>query len=396
MAKYPRVREQNIVVFGESGSGKTVLASSFFGHTQEGTFTNDLWDLEAVQGGQSHRLNQNYLGMRDEATAPLQTRFALTTYEFTVKLKGNGKETDKKRPFDQVRLAWHDYPGDWLRNDPSGDEETKRRTEAWMTLLKSDVALLLVDGQMLLDNKGQEERYLKPLFESFRLNFKRLRKDQLTQDGPVAEFPRIWILALSKADLLPELDVIKFRDLVNLKSADDIARLRASIADLIEEPEALSIGEDYMLLSSAKFRHASSDDDPVKIDVSQRVGLDLILPLALMLPMERRVQWEEELTIPQKVLDKLADGADVIAMALTDESLPLVSELLRKVTDRKHARAVSLGLPILKRAVQSAGPKLREMNEKARAKNDYLRATLTQFKIDLEEGIADKNLLVRK
>ena len=280
MAKYPRVREQNIVVFGESGSGKTVLASSFFGHTQEATFAKDLWTLEAVQGGQSHRLNQNYLGMRDEATAPLQTRFALTTYEFNVKLKGNDEETDKKRPFDQLRLAWHDYPGDWLRNDPSGEEETKRRTEAWMTLLKSDVALLLVDGQMLLDNEGREERYLKPLFETFLLNFKRLRKDQLTKDGPVAEFPRIWILALSKADLLPDWDVVKFRDLISLKSADDIARLRAIIADLIEEPEALSIGEDYMLLSSAKFGHASAHDDPVMIDVSQRVGLDLILPLA--------------------------------------------------------------------------------------------------------------------
>ena len=30
MAKYPKIREQHIAVFGESGSGKTVLASSFF------------------------------------------------------------------------------------------------------------------------------------------------------------------------------------------------------------------------------------------------------------------------------------------------------------------------------------------------------------------------------
>lgn len=396
MSKYPRVREQNIVVFGESGSGKTVLASSFFGHTQEHSFTNDLWELEAAQGGQSHRLHQNYLTMRDEATAPLQTRFALTTYEFTLKLKGDAAEPDSRRPFDQVRLAWHDYPGDWLRNDPASDEEVRRRTDAWMTLLRSDVALLLVDGRMLLDNRGHEERYLKPLFETFRQTFARLKRDQLTKDGPVAEFPRIWILALSKADLLPDCDVVKFRDLVIRKSADDIARLRSAIADLLQEPEALSIGEDYMLLSSAKFEHAAADDDPVAIDVSQRVGLDLILPLALLLPMERRVQWEEELSIPQKILDRLADGADVIAEALTDENIPMVTEMLKKFTDRKHARAVSLGLPMLKKAAQAAGPKLRSMNEKARAENDYLRATLTQFKIDLEAGIANKNLWVRK
>lgn len=396
MSKYPRVREQNIVVFGESGSGKTVLASSFFGHTQEQSFKNDLWELEAIQGGQSHRLLQNYLNMRDEATAPLQTRFALTTYEFAVKLKGDAAASDQKRPFDQLRLAWHDYPGDWLRNDPASDEEVRRRTEAWMTLLRSDVALLLVDGQMLLDNRGHEERYLKPLFETFRQTFVRLKKGQLIKDGPVAEFPRIWVLALSKADLLPDCDVIKFRDLVIRKSADDIARLRSAIADLLQEPEALSIGEDYMLLSSAKFRRTPADEEQVAIDVTQRVGLDLILPLALLLPIERRVQWEDELSIPQKILDKLADGADVIATAFTDESLPLVAELLRKFTDRKHARAVSLGLPILKTFVQAAGPKLRLMNEKARAENDHLRATLTQFKIDLEDGITDKNLWVRK
>lgn len=29
MGKYPRVREQHIAVFGASGSGKTVLVSSF-------------------------------------------------------------------------------------------------------------------------------------------------------------------------------------------------------------------------------------------------------------------------------------------------------------------------------------------------------------------------------
>ena len=82
MAKYPRIREQHIAVFGESGSGKTVLVSSFFGPTQEGSYTNDLWDLVADDTGQGNRLYQNYLGMRDHATTPSPTRFASTTYYF--------------------------------------------------------------------------------------------------------------------------------------------------------------------------------------------------------------------------------------------------------------------------------------------------------------------------
>lgn len=70
MAQYSRIREQHIAVFGESGSGKTVLLSSFFGPTQEGPYSDELWDLVADDTSQGNRLYQNYVGMRDDATAP--------------------------------------------------------------------------------------------------------------------------------------------------------------------------------------------------------------------------------------------------------------------------------------------------------------------------------------
>ena len=114
MAKYPRVREQHIAVFGESGSGKTVLVSSFYGPTQEGSFENELWDLVADDTGQGTRLHRNYLGMRDRATTPMATKLASTTYYFSVKLKGRNDSAAKKRSFDTIRLAWHDYPGEWF------------------------------------------------------------------------------------------------------------------------------------------------------------------------------------------------------------------------------------------------------------------------------------------
>ena len=56
MVPSPRIREQHIALFGESGSGKTVLASSFYGPSQEKASSNDLWDLVADDAGQGNRL----------------------------------------------------------------------------------------------------------------------------------------------------------------------------------------------------------------------------------------------------------------------------------------------------------------------------------------------------
>lgn len=56
-------------------------------------------------------------------------------------------------------------------------------------------------------------KYLKSLFSNFGAGLLRLR-NELLQDGKLlVTFPRIWVLALSKADLLPDLDVYGFRDL---------------------------------------------------------------------------------------------------------------------------------------------------------------------------------------
>ncbi len=243
MAKYPRVREQHIAVFGESGSGKTVMVSSFFGPTQEGSYSNDLWDLVADDTGQGNRLYQNYLGMRDRATTPLATRFEATTYYFSVKLKSGDNPASKKRPFDVLRLAWHDYPGEWFEESPRSEEEAHRRVDTFRSLLRSDVALFLVDGQKLLDYQGEEERYLKSLLTNFRQGLLRLKDDLLGDEDRLVEFPRIWILALSKADLFPDWDVYAFRDLVVGKAAEHVDGLRDTLQDLVDTPQALSAGK---------------------------------------------------------------------------------------------------------------------------------------------------------
>lgn len=81
-----KVKEQNIAVFGESGSGKTVLLSSFYGATQEPTVLKEsLYKVVADDTGQGNLLRQNYLRMSNDARAPQTNRFTAVPYSFTIK-----------------------------------------------------------------------------------------------------------------------------------------------------------------------------------------------------------------------------------------------------------------------------------------------------------------------
>ncbi|MER7471222.1 hypothetical protein [Micromonospora sp. NPDC000018] len=375
-----RVLEQQIAVFGESGSGKTVLLSSFYGATQEPQYLQrNLFHVIADDLGQGARLHRNYLGMRDSARLPGATRFSATSYSFSVKLRDGSDVADTKaRPFDALRLVWHDYPGEWFEQDVSGPEEAQRRVDTFRSLLGSDVALLLVDGQRLLEHSGEEERYLKSLLANVRNGLLSLKDDLLADGKPLVEFPRIWMMALSKADLLPHLDVFKFRDLLIDKAWDEIDELRKVIAGLVEASDALSVGEDFMLLSSATF-------DAGKIKVTERVGLELILPLAAMLPFERHVRWNQAWQIPGKVAESLLNGAGSLAAALLGRKSTLPGPL-------GHLMNL-IGPDVVDDAVKLVGDKLRKMNSEAVAKQEYLAATLTGFRMDLDHGEEEQILL---
>ena len=268
-----------------------------------------------------------------------------------MKFKAKNPDAAKKRPFDDLRLVWHDYPGEWFTQAVSG-EEAKRRLEGFRSLLGSDVALLLVDGQKLLDHPGAEEKYLKVLLSNLKTTLLRL-KDDLVRDGKLVDFPRIWVLALSKSDLLPDMDVTEFKELLKEKVADEIDQLRKVLAEFVQGAEALSVFEDFLLLSSAKFGEA-------KIDVTKRVGVDLILPLAAMLPLERHAKWAAPGSkVPSPVKAALLDNIAPMVVVL----LGVAAKWLAKWADRdrkfsKGARPIAAILGIL-------GPVLVDLLDKA-------------------------------
>lgn len=285
-------------------------------------------------------------------------------------------------------MVWHDYPGEWFEQGVSGPEEAKRRVDTFRSLLNSDVALLLVDGQKMLDNAGEEERYLKSLFANVKNALLSL-KDDLLEDGPLLRFPRIWILALSKADLLPELNVFDFRDLVIETAREDLEQLREVLTGLLEASEALSVGEDFLLLSSAKFEVG-------KIEVSKRVGLDLILPIAATLPFERLARWNQTKEVPWKVLEALLGGAGALVALLIGgkgiggAAAKLPGPLMPVLTILGFTSLADA----LNEATRMSSEKLKEAHAEALAQQDSLKATLTEFRLKLNSA-EDEQVLIR-
>ena len=372
-------RKQQIAVFGESGSGKTVLLSSFYGGAQEPQFQkNSLFDIVADDTSDGSRLHQNYLGMKNSASLPMANRLKSTSYSFSVKRKKRpGTKWKKVKQAEDLRLIWHDYPGEWFEQDPNGPVEAARRVETFKSLLSSDVALLLVDAQRLKDNSGEEARYLKALFTNFKNGLLKLKSDVLSGGKPLVAFPRVWVVALSKSDLLPEFDVVVFRDLVVEKSAGELSELRRVIGDFIEAPAALSVGEDFVLLSSAKF-------EPGKIEVNHRIGLDLILPMAAMLPLSRTIGWILGMKKGGEVANHLLENATPVVYFITSR-LSLLPGWLKSFA--------IVGPALADFATKIATDKLADFNREAKARHDYVSTVLTNFGLDLDRGEQGKVLL---
>lgn len=370
--------EQHVAVFGESGSGKTVLLSSFYGAAQEPSNVKASQShLIADKPAQGTKLHSTYLGMKNSAKLPAADRFQWDSYTFDLKIKRDARSGSGT--IDALRLVWHDYPGEWFEGKRESARERTRQVESFRALLGSDVALLLVDGQRLLDNVGEEERYLKSVFANFRNTLLAVKDDILDDGRALVQFPRIWFIALSKSDVVPDMTVFEFRDLLIEKASDEIDLLREVLASFVEAPEALSVGEDFLLLSSARF-------DPEGIHLDRRVGLDLMLPTAALLPFERHVEWANKMKLPTKVAEALLRNATGIAGVLVFVAQRLPGPIARIVA--------MVGSGVITEAAELAGEKLRKFNEEARANGDVLGAKISGFKIDLEEA-EESAILIR-
>jgi hypothetical protein len=353
------------------------LLSSFYGAAQESAnIKRDGFAVIAEDPGQGHSLNSRYLGMKNSGTRPAPTKFASTAFAFTVKVS-QASAADK---FDALRLVWHDYPGEWFEQGVSGVEEEARRVEGFRDLLQSDVAVLMIDAQRLLDNAGEEERYLKSLFTNFSNGLLRIKDDLLSDGKLLVQFPRIWVLALSKCDLMPDMNVEAFRDLMIEKGADDIEKLRGVLGELVDSKQVLSVGEDFVLLSSAKF-------EGNKIEVTKRVGLNLLLPLASVFAFERHLKWAQADHIGKDLAVQLLQDAEKVALAigaLGGWILKIAGSTNKLVS--VIGNALLLASPRLEDIAKHLEKSMSEADAKQTAKRDGLAGVLARFRSDLENA----------
>lgn len=110
-----------------------------------------------------------------------------------------------------------------------------------------------------------------------------------------------------------------------------------------------------------------------------------------MLPLERYANWSQASLLPGKIAEKLLNvgnlGVGGLAAAMMGNH-----KLFGKVA-LIQAIVSLMSKDVVNEAVKLVGEKLREANEEALAKHNYLQAMLTGFKIDLEKAEAEKVFL---
>ena len=117
--------------------------------------------------------------------------------------------------------------------------------------------------------------------------------------------------------------------------------------------------------------------------MTKRIGLELILPLAATLPFERHMRWAQAAHKRGKFFEGLLGRAAPLAAVLTNFRPP------------PGPLSIVLGFlrPSLTEAADLLGSKLKEANADALAKQDYLRAALTGFRIELDNAEEEQVLL---
>lgn len=253
--KIPEIR---LAVFGASASGKTTLLSSYFGNQQRDSFEKTYkYRLEADDILDGNLLLSRYYKM-EEGTFPLGTE-KFMEHSFSLKIAGLCTPC--------MRIRWLDYPGGWWERSPVDDFEKRERHMAFKKLLESHVGILLVDG---IRYHMEGLPYVRHLLDQFKAEIRRTQDHLASENTPQSNFPKQWILAITKADQLPpDMSAEKICKEIISGAVDQVNGVAKAV-------NAKSFGHQYLLLSAVQ------GDGAKVVDAHQHIGLTLIAPVGLL------------------------------------------------------------------------------------------------------------------
>ncbi len=253
------IEEIRIALFGPSSSGKTSLLASYFGNQQRPSFEKKHgYQLTVDDTSAGNRLLSRYYNM-EEGKFPFSTaKFEEYCFGFKVR--------ELSEP--SFKIVWYDYPGGWWENTPEDEDEELARRETFRNLLQSHAGILLIDGEKY-NERGTP--YVHYILDQFKGEIERI-KESCSKDGgkPIEIFPKQWIIAISKADILAESITAEniCKKIVD-DSYDQLEGLKKAVV-------AEDFGCQYMLVSSAK------GDGKKVVNCHQYIGLQLIAPVVLL------------------------------------------------------------------------------------------------------------------
>ena len=348
------IPELSIAFFGESGCGKTVLLSTYFGRLRSQEYREQHgYSLFMSKVAPADRLLSTYFGLSEGRFPDTSQRFE--DFSFDVQLKGLPPALQPA-----LRVLWYDYPGEWLTQDGRDTDEIEERERGIGKLLSCQVGFLVFDGNLF---KLNGTKYLRKVLAQFRERV-RIHKEHLSNTGrPFEDYPTKWIFLLSKADLFS--DNFKAEDFQKALLVDCLHELE----ELREEfPVDSSIGTHFLLQSSLK-----AEDGRI-LDATVSRGLSLIAPLAFMSILQEVARKGERLEKYGPILRKLA------------KRLPFLCALLSKAAKKSPKLRLLLLVfeDVLVDFAGKAGDLLEKELEAAIKRRDTFKAICLAMKRELQ------------